>query len=216
MKKRSKESVVISKAGPKQPVIIRNWYHRPYLAVICQVLGGLIIFSSWIVERTFQQAWSEEVEKLKGAQVMANILEINRSSFEIAVVRDRMDSMELAFYKGRLTKIYMDLLTIGHGKATDHVASYDSLLRFKEKLFEPTQPYMTREEYTKVSTNFDLVSRLFNSSYKRLDNSLAGLLEAVHQLEDFWSSIFTTLYVVGSLFIGAGYVFEKILSLQTN
>lgn len=176
------------------------------------IIGGIVIFISWLVERNFQTKWTDEKEKLKRSQLVIDITETRRSILEVSyfseVMKKPIDSLHVAFLQQRLAQTYLDLLTWSKGRVTDKSDDYLNLIKSKQKIVEENQTCFINDNYEKIDSNFNLVVTVFGINYTQLDKEFSNKFQLVQEKEDLWANLFTFLYVLGSSVLGLSFILE--------
>jgi len=177
------------------------------------IIGGLTLFSSWFVERNFQNNWTDQKENLKRSQLVIDITEVNRSTYELAyyaeVQKPKIDTPIVAFIQQRLARVYLDLLTWSKGRVTDDAKGYNVLINAKRQIDEDNRKYLSTHEYVKISKSFNNISQVFGKTYMSLDNEYSDKVDLVNENEKYWSDRFSFLYILGSVILGIAFIVEK-------
>jgi hypothetical protein len=179
------------------------------------VLGGIILFSSWLVEKKFQFKWNEEKEQLKRSQLVIDISESQKTICEFAYISELRkkpaDTLLLSFYQQRLSRVYMDMLNWSKVRVSGNTAEYSDLNHSRKLIDSINKASFVNKDYGTINTNFTGVAAAFDKSYLRLDNDFSKKYDQVISTADKWDLVFTILYILGSVLVGLGYVFELLL-----
>ena len=200
MKRNSKENKL---SAPK--FTLTNWI---------VILGSIIIFASWIVEKQLQSKWKEEKERLNRSQLVIDVTENRRANYEIALInevqKDEKDELIIATCQQRLIRTYLDLLTWSKGRVSNDIDEYNRLIDSKREIDEQTRIAILKNDYTLISNYFELVFHVFNKTYMVLDNDFLTQVSIVNENEKWWTNIFMLLYIVGSILLGVSYVMGQL------
>ena len=61
-----------------------SWYKRLKIYTWLTILGGFIIFWSWIVQNHYKAKWDDKIQMLQRTQLVVDIEEVHRSFWERA------------------------------------------------------------------------------------------------------------------------------------
>jgi hypothetical protein len=190
------------------------WLSKLKLNSWITVIGGIIIFTSWIVEKKFQSKWTDEKDNLKRSQLVIDITENQRSIYEVAYLnecqRQQKDTLLLASYQQRLARVYMDLLSWSKGRVSDDAKKYNEIISSKRQIDEQNRNCLKESDYKTINRNFNKVAAVFGEVYMKLDNDFSDKVDIVNDNEKFWTLVFTTLYILGSMLLGISYVAEQL------
>lgn len=190
------------------------WFSKLKLNSWLTIIGGIIIFTSWIIENKFQSKWAHEKENLKRSQLVIDITENQRSIYEVAYMnecqRQQKDTLLLASYQQRLARVYMDLLSWSKGRVSDDATKYYEIINSKRQIDEQNRKCLKEGDYKTISSNFNIVAAVFGEVYMKLDNDFSDKMDIVNENEEYWTLVFTTLYILGSILLGISYVVEQL------
>lgn len=174
------------------------------------IVGGFVIFLSWVVERQLELKWASERERLNRSQLVIDIAENRRALYEVALINEFQksdpDTVLLTAYKLCLTRSYLDLLVWSHGRVTDNIDEYSALVHSKRTVDEQNRNSWINSNYIKINENYNSVSKTFEQTYEVFDDEFLNKIESVNNKESFWAKVFTSLYVLGSILLGISYL----------
>ncbi len=177
------------------------------------IWGGIIILTSWIVEKGFQSKWVNEVEKLKRSQLVIDITENQRSTLEVAylieIQKQQKDTFLLASLQQRLARVYLDLLTWGIGRVTEDTSQYSLVIQIKRIIDVNNGVCLNKKKYTSINSNFNLVTGVFRNFYMKLDKDFSDRVSLVNSKESLGFNIFASLYILGTILLGISYIIEQ-------
>ena len=192
---------------------VLKWYNKLGRVSWLTMIGGIIIFASWIVDKKLQSKWTDQKEFLKRSQLVIDITEVSRSTYELAyyeqVRKNSIDSIQVSFIQLNLARVYLNLLSWSKGRISDDADNYSKLISSKRKIFEDNQRALLANDYKGISRTFNMVAALFAQDYMELDNKYSTLVGEVNDKEDFWGSVFISLYILGSIVLGIAFIIEK-------
>ncbi|HEU4789655.1 MAG TPA: hypothetical protein VFS71_08230 [Flavobacterium sp.] len=177
------------------------------------ILGGTILFLSWIVEKKFESNWINEKQKLERSQLVIDITEVQRANYEVAynveAKKEKQDLVVLTFIQVGLCRTYINLLSWSKGRITDDAENYKKIINSKREIDSTNISSYNSGNYEKVHYNFEFVKSFFEKNYLDLDNQFSVKVDEVDAKQNLWNIIFTLLYVLGSLLVGVSFVLEK-------
>ncbi|MET0946320.1 MAG: hypothetical protein ABWY22_12985 [Flavobacterium sp.] len=177
------------------------------------ILGGTILFLSWIVEKKYESNWSNEKQKLERSQLVIDITEVQRANYEVAynieTQKDKQDLVLLTFIQIGLCRTYMNLLSWSKGRVSDDTENYKKIINSKREIDSANISNYNSGNYEIVNSNFELVKSVFEKKYLDLDNQFSVKVDEVDSKQNLWNIIFTILYVLGSILVGISFVIEK-------
>lgn len=190
----------------------KYWKKKLSLVNWLSIIGGLILFSSWIVEKNKQSKWSEEKDSLKRSQLVIDIAENQRVTLETAyfneIRKSDSDEMLIAFYQKGLTRNYLNLLTWSKGRVSESPKEYSSLMASKKKIIKENLTFFRNGKFEKIKSNFTNVAEYFGTNFMKLDADFSDKYDLVEENENYWNKVFSLLYILGSLLIGLSYLLE--------
>lgn len=174
------------------------------------IAGGLILFLSWVIEKNIQADMAQEKEQLKRSQLVIDITEVQRSTWEVAYAKEinqkPIDTPVLAFIETNLTEVYMNLTNWSEARVKK---SSDSLINgqieLKRAVSEQDRIALSRKDYLLIDHDFRIAAEVFGNKFRSLDNDFIDVYVDLDKRERQWSFIFNIFYVVGSLFLGLSY-----------
>ena len=179
---------------------LKNWFI---------IAGSIIIFVSWIVEKQFLQSRQDEKERIKRSQLVINITENHRAINELGYFeyqKEKNDSL-IAIYQQRLAIDYLNLIIWSIGRNGNDEDKFNKWIDYREKVVEHISNSLNQEDYITINAQFLAVIQHFKKEYVDLDNEFTDKVEMVNSNVRMGTSIFMILYIMGSAFLGLGYIF---------
>jgi hypothetical protein len=181
--------------------------------MLLAIIGGITLFSSWIVEKKYESEWVNKKQNLERSQLVIDITEVRRSNYEVAynieAQKKNQDITTITFIQVGLCRTYMDLLSWSKGRITDDSGKYNKIVQLKKEIDEENINSFKSGNYNQVHLNFDMVKATFEAEYLKLDNNFATKVDEVDSNQKFWNNIFTSLYFLGSILVGISFILEK-------
>lgn len=190
-----------------------SWYRKLTLEHWGTIVGSLILFSSWIVDKNYQSEWAATRDKLQRSQLVVDIEEVHRSLYDLAYLHELkkqpVDSFSLAVAALGQTRTKLNLYTWGVGRVTDNADEYQQMIATKRQIIEISEYSLLTSDYKKLFEAHDIVTKVFTKNYMKNDASFSDKIDVVNQEQDKWDKRFFWLYVVGSFVLGVSYIYGR-------
>jgi len=197
-----------------------RWYKKFAFTDWLKIIGGILLFFSWYADKT-ESDWSSEKDKLMRSQLVIDMLEMERSNYEIALAvelkRNPIDSFQVALSKQRLSRVYLDYLTQSIGRILDRNEKsphYDTLyvdmVSYKENFDVTNRENLKKQNYRSIDSAFDKVVDSFGSQFDDLGLAFKKKYWYVDKTETAYKKLFHVLYWLGSVALGYGFIVGKL------
>ncbi len=174
------------------------------------IIGGVIIFCSWIVEKNIKQNWTEAKERHLLNTINSNFRQVQRLNAETvyytAIRKSEIDSGQIAFYQSAIVDIYLGLLQSYYTEKQMKSTDYDKFRKNQSRIMYDIRKYMNNREYYKVNKLFNEISNIFSKNYDSMNRAHSANLNHITRIEGTWNTIFIWLYSLGSILLGIGYL----------
>lgn len=178
------------------------------------MLGGVIIFGSWLAQNQFKAKWDDKILMLQRSQLVVDVGEVNRSIWEIAYYneyrRKPTDMFGLAKAALELTKAELDLYTWGIARVSEDPTTISKMMDAKHMIDTTARQDLLNGNYEHIFEAFKFVNKQFEMNYMKLDQNFSDKVDEVRRTQDFWQTIFMVLYAVGSILLGGAYLKERV------
>ena len=178
------------------------------------IVGSLILFFSWIVEKEYKSNWEEKRDELRRSQLVIDIEEVNRSIYDLEFLHELskqpIDSFSLANAALGQTRTKLNLYTWGVARVSENSEESSKMMAAKRVIIEISEKSLIAGNYQKIFEAHNFVSDVFAKNYMKNDNSYSDKVDEVNAERDKWSRIFFWLYILGSALLGASYIYGKV------
>ena len=194
----------------------KPWYRRLSWSDYLTILGGVILFGSWIAQNKFQVEWDDKIRMLERSQLVIDIEEVHRSlwelSYNVEIRNQPVDSLHLAIAALGVTRSRMDLYTWGIARVSENSVTNSQMMQAKRLIDEKSRQSLLQGDLKPVFDAFQFINEAFTKNYMNIDRNFDTKLNEVRTNQRFWNVIFFRSYIIGSTLLGIGFILGKLTS----
>lgn len=174
------------------------------------ILGGSILFLSWIVERNIKQNWTDAKENHLQSLINSSFRQVQRLTAETtyydAIKKEEIDSGQVAFSQAAIMDIYLGLLDAYYIKKEENLSDYKNFKANERRIIGENKQLIRNGQYHKINESYNGVEDVFRKNFGPMRKKHQNHLNEIIRSEAKWNNIFILLYVIGSLLLGLGYL----------
>lgn len=192
----------------------RKWYKRLSKSTWLTIIGGSIIFWSWIAQNYNKVIWDDKVQLLQRSQLVVDIEEVHRSFWEKAFYdelrRIPLDTLGLANAAIKMTRSRLDLYTWGLARVSDDSVDNSVIMQAKYLIDSVSGLHLKNRNYRPIFNATNAIDTIFTKNYPKLNYKFFEKADEVRIEQERWQMIYIILYVFGSILLGFGYILKKL------
>jgi hypothetical protein len=169
------------------------------LAKVIPIIGSLILFSSWVFQRTYLDEANSALQKIYNAESVFQAYQSNNAMFNAVI--EMVDDEAVAERIRRL-----------------QIRNYEYGLRDMEALIDDEIRAGIPEPFDALGGSSDIETgiSITQERLKSIQGELASQKESITQQKSELNKIFLSLYVVGTLTVLSGGILNALIAVQKD